>query len=189
MASGAVPATAQTALKTALRDSLGPEARLNGYRGSSPTWRKQSAAGDWAVVNIRSSSWSTSSSLRCVINISAAPEPWLRWWSHHLAERMPKSVGESLGLYRQRLHPARTPPRVDGSWEATDESSAFEAAGDMAAQLREHCWGLLDHLLTRDGLLEQIRVGDLGKIVLPTQGHNAQQFDNWVRGEARKRSA
>ena len=106
--------TAQDALKGALRDILGPAARGHGYKGSAPTWRKSATSGDWAIVTVQSSSWSTAESLRCVVNLAFAPEPWLRWEKENLGAGMPKSVSESLGMYRERLHPEGTPARTDG---------------------------------------------------------------------------
>lgn len=96
--------TAQDALRAALRDQLGPAARRQGYKGSPPNWRKSSTAGDWAVVNVQSSSFSSAEHLQCVLNLAFAPEPWLRWQAEYLGAGMPKSVSESLGLYRERLH-------------------------------------------------------------------------------------
>ncbi|MFD5864110.1 DUF4304 domain-containing protein [Agromyces sp. NPDC127015] len=154
--------TAQDALKTALRDVLGPQARQHGYKGSAPTWRKSTLIGDWVVVNVQSSSWSNSTSLRCVVNISAAPEPWLRWQRHELGQKFPKAISESFGIYRQRLHPTGTPDGTDGWWEITDETSARDAVTDMVARLNDGGWALLDALLTREGMLSQIRDGDLG---------------------------
>lgn len=127
--------TAQAALKNALREVLAPAARMNGYKGSAPTWRKSSATGDWAVVNVQSSSWSTAGSLRCVVNLAFAPEPWLRWERESLGSGMPKTVTESLGLYRERLHPGGTPSGTDGWWEVSDDRSARLAVADMVVQL------------------------------------------------------
>ena len=155
--------TAQAALRAALRDVVAPIARAQGYRGSAPTWRKSNAAGDWAVVNVQSSSWSSSDHLRCVINLAVAPEPWLRWERENLGDGMPKTVSESLGLYRARLHPAGTPEGTDGWWEVdADGKSAIDAAADMVDQLARSGWHALDRMLARDGMLDQIRRGDLG---------------------------
>lgn len=213
--------TAQAALKMALRDVLGPDARLHGYKGSAPTWRKSNSYGDWVVVNVQSSSWNTSEEVRCVVNISAAPEPWLRWQGYGLGWSVPKSVTESLGLYRDRLHPTGTPVGADGWWEITGQRSAMAAVTDMVKQLEESGWGILDQLLRRDGMLDQIRRGDLGDFRrehhavyfaraealllmdlgpsaaldacltsaleggMPEQRERAEQFDNWVRDQAR----
>ena len=157
--------TAQAALRGALRDIVGTAARSRGYKGSAPTWRKSNTAGDWAVINIQSSSWSTSDQLRCVVNLAVAPEPWLRWEREHLGAVVPKAVTESLGLYRERLHPSGTPAGTDGWWEVdADTQSAFGAASDMVAQLRESGWHVLDRMLAPGGMLEQVRNGDLGYI-------------------------
>lgn len=217
--------TAQDALKTALRDVFAPAARLHGYKGSAPTWRKSNGAGDWVVVNVQSSSWNTSENVRCVINISAAPEPWLRWRRHQPGQRVPKAISETFGLYRQRLHPTGTPDGSDGWWEVTDDASARDTVTDMVTQLNQEGWAVLDTLLSREGMLDHIRRGDLGHIkgdhydvffaraealllmddgpsdalenclalalsnVTPTQRAHAEQFDTWVRAQAREQTA
>jgi hypothetical protein len=159
---GASDVTAQTALASALREVVGPAARANGYKGSAPNWRRSNVSGDWAVVNVQSSSYSTAGHLRCVINLAVAPEPWLRWEREKLGARMPKHVVESLGLYRQRLHPTGTPEGADGWWDVEDTDSARAAAVDMVSQLERDGWPILDRMLAPGGMLERIRSGDLG---------------------------
>jgi hypothetical protein len=114
------------------------------------------------VVNVQSSSSSTSASLRCVVNLAVAPEPWLRWQQVLLGSEMPKVVTESVGLYRDRLHPHGTPEGIDGWWEVTDPDSAVATATDMAVQLEAIGWPLLDRMLADGGMLDQIRRGSLG---------------------------
>ena len=72
------------------------------------------------------------------MNLAFAPEPWLRWTREHLGAGMPKSVTESMGLYRERLHPEGTPEGIDGWWKVSDEASALVAVADMNVQ-----WGTL----------------------------------------------
>ncbi len=155
--------TAQTIMREALRDVVGPEARAHGYKGAAPTWRKTNDSGDWAVVNIQSSSWSTSDQVRCVVNLAVAPEPWLRWERENLGAAMPKAITESLGLYRVRLHPSGTPEGTDGWWnlDATARS-ALAAATDMITQLDLSGWHALDRMMMSGGMLEQVRRGNLG---------------------------
>jgi hypothetical protein len=159
---GVSEVTAQTALASALREVVGPAARANGYKGSAPNWRRSNASGDLAVVNVQSSSYSTAGHLRCVINLAVAPEPWLRWEREKLGARMPKQVVESLGLFRQRLHPTGTPEGADGWWDVEDSDSARAAAVDMVSQLERDGWPVLDRMLDPEGMLERIRSGDLG---------------------------
>ena len=154
--------TVQKALKTALRDVLGPYARSHGFKGSAPTWRKSTSSGDWAVVNVQSSSFSSAEHLKCVINLAVAPEPWLRWTRVKLAAGMPKSVTETLGLYRERLHPEGTAAGQDVWWEITDAASAVSAVEDMVVQLDVAGWPVIDRLLSPEGMLEQVRTGGLG---------------------------
>ncbi|MDF8265588.1 DUF4304 domain-containing protein [Luteipulveratus flavus] len=156
--------TAQQALKDALRERLGPSARERGYQGSAPTWRKSNAAGDWAVVNIQSSSSSTSERLRCILNLAVAPQPWLRLHGERLGRVMPKKVSESLGLYRRRLHPAATPAGIEGWWEISDAGSAAAAVQDMVEQLELDGFPTLERMLAPKGMLQQVRSGDLGYI-------------------------
>lgn len=153
--------TAQAALRAALRDVVGPAARAAGFRGSGSTWRSANSQGDWAVVNVQSSSWNTAECARCVINLAVAPAPWLDWMRESLGS-LPKSVNESLGLYRDRLHPAGTPPGADVWWQISSDSNARLAADDMVVQLAEHGWPTLTRLLNRQTLVDSIRAGDLG---------------------------
>ena len=154
--------TAQLSLRNALRDLLGPAARSHGFKGSAPTWRKASDAGDWAVVNVQSSSWSTSESLSCVVNLAFAPEPWLRWMRRDLGSGAPKSVPESLGLYRERLHPEGTPAGSDGWWDVSDDESAHVAVADMNVQLDSAGWPVLEEMFAREAMMIRLREGDLG---------------------------
>ena len=154
--------TAQDALKVALREHLGPAARQHGYKGSPPNWRKSSTAGDWAVVNVPSSSFSSAGHLRCVVNLAFAPEPWLRWQAARLGASLPKSVTESLGLYRERLHPEGTPAGMDGWWDVFDEASARTAAADIRAQLDKAGWPVLESMFSREAMLARLKEGELG---------------------------
>ncbi|MEQ7129316.1 DUF4304 domain-containing protein [Actinopolymorpha sp. B11F2] len=162
--------TAQDALKAALRDRLGPVARSHGYRGSAPTWRKSSTAGDWAVVNAESSSFSSAKQVRCVVNLAFAPEPWLRWQAENLGAGMPKSVPESLGLYRERLHPEGTPEGTDGWWDVFDDESARVAVADMSVQLDRAGWPVLEGMFSPDAMMARLRDGDLGMMKRAHQG-------------------
>lgn len=154
--------TAQAALTAALRERLAPRARDRGFKGSMPTWRKSNDLGDWALVNVQSSSWSTADALRCVVNVSAVPEPWLRWMRFAFPKAVPKQVGESSGLYRHRLHPTDAPAGVDTWWEVGDTSSANRVADDIVLQLERSGWIVLDGLMHRDGWFRRLHEGDLG---------------------------
>lgn len=162
--------TAQEALKAAVRELLVPFLREHGFKGSSPTWRQSNTQGDWAVVNLQSSSYSTRDNPRCVLNIAVAPEPWLRWSAVRQDSGMPKAVGESLGLYRDRLHPAGTPAGADGWWEVSDASSARAAVEDMVVQLQSNGLPILQRLLDPGELLVQVRADNLGWMKREHQG-------------------
>lgn len=170
--------TAQDALRRALRDTVGPELRRAGYKGSAPTWRLLSDTGDWAVVNVQSSPWSTRDGLRCIVNIAVAPEPHLAWRDHRMDrlpgrhDYRPTKVVESDGLFRSRLQPSAKP---DGAgeqwWEVVDDQTAQAAAEDMVLQLERTGLPRLTRLLDRQGMLAAIREHDLGDI----------RGDGWTR--------
>lgn len=86
----------------------------------------------------------------------------LRWQREQLGEGMPKSVPESLGLYRERLHPTGTPPGMDRWWEVKDSRCALTVATDMCVQLEAAGWPVLDRMLNPGGMPAQIREGLLG---------------------------
>ena len=149
-------------LRTAVRDVLGPAARSHGFKGTSPTWRRVTPSGDWAIVNLQSSQSSNASSVRCVLNTSVAPEPCLRWTREQMGTAMPKAIPESMGLYKQRLFPSDTPDGVERWWQVDSPRRVGQAVEDMRAQLERQGWPVLSHLLDRDALLDQVRRGQLG---------------------------
>ncbi len=75
---------------------------------------------------------------------------------------MPKSVPESLGLYRDRLHPEGTPLDEDGWWDVVDDDSARIAVADMRAQLDRAGWPVLEAMFSREAMMSRLREGDLG---------------------------
>lgn len=159
--------TAQTALRRAVRDVFGPNARAHGFTGTFPTWRRSTPTGDWAVVNIQTSKWNTASDLECIVNLSVSPEPWIRWWRDFDDEFITGDVSrihEDAGLYRTRLQPAGRSAEVERWWRVTDDVSAVDAVQDMVRQLEQTGWPLLDALLSPGGLLAAVEQGDLGDL-------------------------
>jgi hypothetical protein len=75
---------------------------------------------------------------------------------------MPKSVTESVGLYRKRLHPEGTPEGSAGWWEVSDDESARLAVADMNVQLARAGWPVLEAMFSREFMLTRLRTGDLG---------------------------
>jgi hypothetical protein len=153
--------TAQEELKIALRDIVSPAARAGGFKGTGTTWRRTNDLGDWAIVNVQSSSSSTRESLRCVVNLALAPKPWLDWQQQSLGH-LPRSIPENLGLYRQRLHPTGSPERMDVWWEIDGTVSAQAAAEDIVEHLNADGLPFLSRLLDRNAMIEQVREGELG---------------------------
>ena len=170
--------TAQEALRTALRDVVGPVLRRAGYKGSAPTWRRRNDLGDWAVVNVQSSPWSTRDGVRCIVNVAVAPEPHLAWHDHRM-HRLPSphdyrttKVVESDGLFRHRLEPSGKPEGAGEQWwEVLDDETARAAADDMVLQLERTGLPKLAQLLDRQGMLAAVREHDLGDV----------RGDGWTR--------
>jgi hypothetical protein len=113
------------------------------------------------VVNVQSSSQSTAEEVRCVINLSLAPAPWLEWLNTSMRS-LPKSITASLGLYRDRLHPSGSPAGRDIWWQVHEGADAQEVAQDMVVQLKAHGLPRLLELLDRENLLAAVRARDLG---------------------------
>ena len=158
--------TAQDALKIAIREQLGPALRSEGYRGSGTTWTRQSPRGDFAVVNVQSSSFSSRSEVTCVINLAVAPQPWLAWHAVQLGKPVPKSPKEYDGLWRDRLHATDEVKSRGGEawWSVRDDSSAQKAVENMVGGLTMTALPRLSELLDREGLIRSVRQGDLGHI-------------------------
>lgn len=75
---------------------------------------------------------------------------------------MPKSVSESLGLFRGRLNPEGTPESQDDWWKVSDAESAHTAVADMIVQLDRAGWPVLEQMFTRDAFMARLQDGDLG---------------------------
>jgi uncharacterized protein DUF4304 len=155
---------AQEALRVALRDQLGPIARAHGYKGSAPTWRKNSPAGDWAVVSVGTSRYSTANRLHCSVSMGFAPEPWLRWEAEHLGTQLPERVSESVCLYWHQLGPEGRLADEEQSWDVYDQESALLAVSDMVVQLDRVGWPVLERMFDRTAMVERVRSRELGSI-------------------------
>jgi hypothetical protein len=110
------------------------------------------------------------------VNLSAIPEPWLRWQRELLAGGMPKSISESLGLYRDRLHPSAGTKLGEAWWEIDDSISADAAVSEIVMQLEMVGWPLLNDWLSRESLRRRVDEGDFGfsKANLPLRVAMAQ---------------
>jgi hypothetical protein len=149
-------------LKDALRETVGPALRAQGFKGSGSNWSLSSPRRDVAIVNVQRSQHGSSSETLFVINLAVVPEPWLAY--QHAGRDLPKTVKESHGLWRDRLHPT-TPSHVRGSeawWSVTDAESAATATEDALQQLQRVGAPKLRELLDREALMASIRAGDLG---------------------------
>jgi len=159
--------TIRTGFRDAVRDVLAPEARARGFKGSGRTWRRTNELGDWAIVNLQGSSYSSGSAARYVINLSVVPEPWAASMETTLGRR-PKAVPESWGLYQRRLHPTGTPAGTEQWWQVDRPAAVEQVVADMVRRLEADGWPTLEKLLDREAMVEHARAGDLG---FRTRGH------------------
>jgi hypothetical protein len=163
--------TAQEALKAALRDRLGPVLRTAGFKGSAPTWVLSSPTDDRAVVNVQSSSSSSTQEALFTVNLAVVPRAWWRWQSHDLGKSETRPVKEHHGLWRDRLR-ART-QQASGRpdwWSVTDESSAHHAVDDVVAQMADGATARLRALIEPRAMLAAARTGRLGFATFDTRG-------------------
>jgi len=82
---------------------------------------------------------------------------WLSWEAKTRGAGMPKSVAESLGVYRERLHPQGSPVGIDGWWDVSDEESARAPVADTNAQLDRAGWPVLERMFSRDAMMAHLR--------------------------------
>ena len=148
---------AQADLRDALRDWLGPALRARGFKGSAPTWSLTNDRGDVAFINVQSSTSSTKEQVRCIVNYSVAPEPWVRFGRWRSNGRDGRS-----GLYWDRIDAPGGEPGRERWWNVSDPVSAREFVGDVLVELDAWGWELFDRLMTPTGMLETVRAGDLG---------------------------
>jgi len=143
-------------LKKELRDRLGPFLRDRGYRGSGSNWRKWSARGDCALVNVQSSSWNTSDDQRCIINLSIIVPGDLDWYDFRSSSRKAnrKTPTEVWGIWRERLHRGGAGP--EEWWRVTNAQDARTEVADMIEQLSALGLPALEELLDRRNLIRAV---------------------------------
>lgn len=149
--------TAQSDLRDALRDWLGPALRARGFKGSAPTWSLTNDRGDVAFINVQSSTSSTKDQVRCIVNYSVAPESWVRF-----AKWRSNGRDKRFGLYSDRIDAPGGEPRQEQWWNVSDPASARVFVRDVLAELDAWGWDLFDRLMTPTGMLDAVRAGDLG---------------------------
>jgi hypothetical protein len=156
--------SALAAFKAMVRDLVGPALRSEGFKGSGGTFTLTVSSGDCAVVNVQSSQFNTAEEVRFIVNLAVIPEPWWGWQVSHLGSAVPKTPRESLGLWRDRLHPTAevSDGRSEPWWLVRDEASAVRCGQDVNHQLTTGALARLRRLLDRDTMLAAVRSGDFG---------------------------
>lgn len=152
-------------LREALRDVLGPTLRAHGYRGTSPTWRKCSADGDVAVVNVQSSAFNTADEGACVLNLGVAPAPWIdREVSlRHVTPARRDHLKADDCLWVLRVHAqSSTDPDNERWWHYRDEDSALRVAEAMVLALEQYWLATIEALLDHDEIRRRLVAGDPG---------------------------
>lgn len=150
----------QEVFGAALVTELGPAAKAQGFRRARRVWRRSNERGDWAAFDVQSSQWDTAGSIECVINVGAAPLPWLdfRAEAHGVVTA---NFGPADGLFRSRLG-SRPDAGDDSWWSATTEEEARSVAREVADRVTDEGFPLIDELLDRARLIERIQNGQMG---------------------------
>jgi Domain of unknown function (DUF4304) len=159
--------TAQDELKVAMRTLVGPWLRSRGFKGSGNTWRLKSDRGDFAIVNVQTSQFSTRDELTFAVNMAVAPEPWLSWNAFRTYPgtdpkyllRPNPSKPRAEGVWAGRLQPGGNKPGSEW-WIVSDESTAIAAANDVILQLDRAGLPWLRRLLDREAITELVRTSD-----------------------------
>ncbi|UQX89261.1 DUF4304 domain-containing protein [Jatrophihabitans telluris] len=177
--------TAPEALKSALRDRLGPALRAAGFKGSAPTWVLGSPTEDRAIVNVQSSDSSSRAETLFTVNLAVVPRAWWRWESHKLGKTENRTVKEYDGLWRERLR-ARQQQALGRPewWSVTDQASAHHAVDDVVAQMENGATAHLRALVEPGAMLAAARTGRLGHVIFDTRGAVAVLLtENGASGE------
>jgi hypothetical protein len=150
----------QAILGDALVTELGPAAKTQGFRRARRVWRRSNQRGDWAAFDVQSSQWDTAESIECVVNVGAAPQPWLDFRSetHGVATR---NFGPADGLFRSRLG-SRPEEGDDSWWSVESEAEARSVAREIADRMTAEGFRLIDELLDRDQMTKRIQDGRMG---------------------------
>ena len=152
-------------LRDGLREVLGPSVRARGYRGTNPTWRKHNDLGDVAVINVQSSAFNDPDDGTCVVNLGVAPRPWIEGAipALGLAPVSSADLKPNDCLWSLRLHAQTSAAPEDERWWAyQDRPSAVRVAEAIVAALESEWFGVLDELLTREGMGRRLLDGDPG---------------------------
>lgn len=166
-------------LRGALRDVLGPSVRAHGYRGTSPTWWKRNALGDFAVITVQASAFNSANDGRCIVNLGAAPRRWIE--GAGTAPRL-VSAGQIAPkahecLWNLRLHAqSSTAPESEVWWSYRDEASALQVADSIVEALETTWYDVLDDLLTPDGIRRRAHDGDPGFIWFEDAPSEVEEF-------------
>jgi len=100
--------TAQDYFRFAAKAAIGPAVRAAGFKGSVPNWVLTADNGDCSVINLQSSSYSSRSEVRFVVNLAVIPVPWWEWREYALA------LWSACGLVRPWNDPDRDIERKVG---------------------------------------------------------------------------
>lgn len=152
-------------LREALRDVLGPALRAHGYRGTSPTWRKYSADGDVAVINVQSSAFNSVDEGACVVNLGVAPAPWIdrEVGAGQLTVAARDGLKADECLWVLRLHAqSSTDPDEELWWDYRDEASAVQVAETIVSALQQNWLSTLDSLLNHHEMRRRLLAEDPG---------------------------
>lgn len=154
-------------LRAALHETAAPILENAGFSGTRTTWSRLNDAGDTASVNVKIAATGVPGGLRCSVNLSVTPAPWVSWLTHFWDERT-GNVSEAYALFSDRLVPALPSQGGGAGWVIENPSDARAAVQDMARQLSSGPIQNLIRLLDRNHLLQAARTMSLGQVDGPS---------------------
>jgi hypothetical protein len=136
-----------------LSDAVAPVLAEAGYRRSGSTWRKPTAVGDVAIVQVHATSRHVGHGF--IAGVGVSPEPWLRWVTGDGPRRRPSNP-EGDCVWEARLVPTGAAVELGGIWFPQGNADLAACFADIGRQLVDWVVPRLDELLDRECLLNAV---------------------------------
>ncbi|MBM2620611.1 DUF4304 domain-containing protein [Actinoplanes sp. LDG1-06] len=134
-----------------VKTHVGPPLREAGFKGSAPTWRLRSPAGDVAIVNLQKSSYNDGDEVNFYVNLAVLPAAWWEYLIDETPQRRPANPVERDGLLRRRLDPP-VKFRLRDGWVVGGADDADDGGIVLGEQLEQVAIPELRALLDPGGL-------------------------------------
>jgi hypothetical protein len=133
-----------------LKDVVAPLLSAAGYRRGGSAWRKTSALGDVAVIQVRGTPPHHGRGF--IAGAGVTPAPWWDWVNREVRRRRPTYL-EGDCVWSTRIVPTEPAVALGGVWRAQGNEELAACFDDVARQLAAWAVPRLDQLLDRESLL------------------------------------